>query len=119
MTIITTVTFSAFRDAFRAYNRADTFTEQGTKDLFAYLEDYSEDCGTPVELDVIALCCAYEEQTLDELIRSYAPDVDLADYEDDSAGYYEAVITWLAYRTFICSDTSNANGDTSIVYACF
>ena len=54
-----TVNFSAFCDAFHAYNRYDQFGYDALKVLFDYLEELEEDTGNEMELDVIALCCDY------------------------------------------------------------
>lgn len=56
-----TVNFTMFCDAFTSYDRHESFTYEGKKALFEYLEQYEEDCGEEVELDVIALCCEYTE----------------------------------------------------------
>ena len=56
-----TINYYDFRNEFRVYGREEQFTHQGLKALFNYLEEYEEDCGTDIELDVIALCCEYVE----------------------------------------------------------
>lgn len=63
------INFSSFCDAFRG--RDDQFTYEGKRALFDYLEAYEEDTGTPIELDVIALCCEYCESSLDCVLESY------------------------------------------------
>ena len=57
----TSVNFSDFCDAFCAAGRNDSFSYDGKRALFDWLEQYEEDCGTEVELDVIALCCEFTE----------------------------------------------------------
>ena len=54
-----TVGLSDFRDAFQI--RKENFTYEGLEALFDYLEQYEEDTGEEIELDVIALCCDYTE----------------------------------------------------------
>jgi len=76
-----TVTFSDFRDAFRAYDRLDNFSYEGAKVLWDYLEQYEEDCGEELELDVIALCCDFGEDTTENIAANYS--IDLEDCEDD------------------------------------
>jgi len=51
-----TVQFCDFQDAFFRMGRNDTFSYEGKRALFDYLEQYEQDCGTEIELDVIALC---------------------------------------------------------------
>lgn len=61
MAIITTVSVSDFRDAFRAMGRHDQFSYDALGALFDYYDELSEDTGEPWELDVIAICCDWEE----------------------------------------------------------
>ena len=65
-----TVTYYTFRDAFRAI-RPENFTSDGLRVLFDDLEQYEEDCGQELELDVIGFCCEYTEHTLEEATRDY------------------------------------------------
>ena len=59
--IYETVNNSAFHDAFIRMGRKDQFSYEGRTALFEYLENLAEDCATPMELDVIALCCDFSE----------------------------------------------------------
>ena len=60
-----------FERAFKRCER-DNFSYDGLKALFEYLEEYEEDTGDEVELDVIALCCDYMEyDSLNEYNRDY------------------------------------------------
>jgi len=52
----TTVTFSDFRQAFKAI-RPDNFSHEGLEQLWEYFESYERDTGEEIELDVIAICC--------------------------------------------------------------
>lgn len=81
----TDVNFNDFRDAFRRFDRLDNFTYEGARALFDYLEQYEEDTGERIELDVIALCCEYNEyENLEEFQRDYGADnyPDMASIED-------------------------------------
>ena len=51
-----TVSVSDFLREFREYGREDQFSREGLEALYDYLEEFSEDTGTEVELDVIGLC---------------------------------------------------------------
>ena len=53
------INFSRFCDAFQI--RKENFSYEGKEALFNYLEQYEEDTGEEIELDVIALCCDYTE----------------------------------------------------------
>jgi hypothetical protein len=57
----TTINFSQFCDEFKTMGRDNSFSYEGKKALFDYLEQLEEDTGDEIELDVIALCCDYSE----------------------------------------------------------
>ena len=67
----TTVSLYDFRDAFRQYDRANSFSYDGYRVLFEFLEEYEDSTGSEVELDVIGLCCEYSEGTPDEIARGF------------------------------------------------
>lgn len=70
-----TISFSQFTDAFRGMNRDNHFSYKGMRALFDYLEQYEDDTGEEIELDVIALCCEYSEYaSLGEFQSDYSTD---------------------------------------------
>jgi hypothetical protein len=75
------INFWQFCDAFRTHDRAEQFSYDAKRALFDYLEQLEEDTGAPIELDVIGLCCDYQEETADEVIAAYG--LDASDCEDD------------------------------------
>jgi len=107
----TTVSLYDFRDAFREYDRANSFSYDGFRVLFEYLEEYEDSTGSEVELDVIALCCEFNEATPDEIARDYGYDLE----GDDDDEKRENLIDWLNDRTMVCGVTD----DGSIVYQAF
>jgi len=67
-----TINFYAFERAFEQCGRGNQFTKQGLKALFEYIEEYEQDYGEEIELDVIALCCEFVEyEDLDEFHGDY------------------------------------------------
>jgi hypothetical protein len=74
--MIKTINASDFRDAFRAYGRADQFSYEGLGALFEYLEEVDPD----FELDVIALCCEFSEDTVQDIAEHYG--IDLSECSD-------------------------------------
>lgn len=69
-----TIDYSLFEQAFENFNRVGQgkdFSYTGLKLLFEYLEDYEESTGEELELDPIALCCAYAELTDAEAKQDY------------------------------------------------
>ena len=78
----TSVSFSDFCDRFRDMNRNDNFSYEGKRALYDWLEDYEESTGEEQELDIIALCCDFNEyESLDEFHKDY----DKANYPDRDA----------------------------------
>ena len=75
-----TVGFSEFQDAFTS-TRPQNFSLQGLGALWDYLEQYEQDCGTELELDVIGLCCDFSEDSTENIAAAY--DIDLSDCEDE------------------------------------
>lgn len=73
----TTINKSEFVEAFDNMNRSENFSRAGRESLFDYLEQYEQDCGTEIELDVIALCCEYSEYD------------NFAEFQKDYNGYNE------------------------------
>jgi len=74
-----------FVDAFKEMNREENFSYEGREALFDYLEEYEEETGEEVELDVIALCCDYTEyESIEEFNNNYGKDCesieDIRDY---------------------------------------
>jgi hypothetical protein len=64
-----TINESAFIRAFRDFGRDENFSVTGLRALFEYLEQYEQDVGEELELDVIALCCDFHEISVDEIER--------------------------------------------------
>lgn len=95
-----TVTESDFRDAFRAMGRTDQFSHEGLGVLFSYLESYEQDTGEELELDVIALCCDYYEDTWESIADSYGIEVEEGESIED------AVREYLEYHSFIVGEVT-------------
>lgn len=112
MAIVQTLTFSEFCDAFRDLGRNENFSYAGKQVLFDYLEEYSDETGEPVKLDVIALCCEYSEDSIDDIIENYSIDVSYADGDEDEIK--EIVQEYLQDNTIIIGETCDG-----FVYACF
>jgi hypothetical protein len=70
-----------FRDRFEALGRKDQFSYDALDLLF----DYLEECDPDMELDVIAICCEYAEDTPWRIAQSYNIYVDALTPEDTEA----------------------------------
>lgn len=111
-----TINFSDFRAAFVRMNRAENFSHEGLEILFDYLEQYEEDTGQEIELDVIALCCEFDEEDWQTIAHQY--DIDLSDCEDDEERV-ETVRDYLNYHTSLCGEFEDDDGVTRFVFARF
>ena len=74
-----TVSEYDFVQAFRDMNRENQFSEAGLSALFDYLEQYEDNTGEEIELDVIALCCDFVEYD------------NIAEFQTDYGDEYETV----------------------------
>lgn len=81
------VNFCQFCDAFRNMGRDSQFSYEAKRALYDYLTDLEADIGEPIELDVIALCCEYQEIEADE--ESYS------EYIGDEATREDCIIATL------------------------
>ena len=78
--MIQTINCSDFRDAFRVMGRINQFSYEGLTALFDYLEELDPD----FDLDVIALCCDYSEDSVEQIAEQYNIEVDSIDELEDA-----------------------------------
>lgn len=79
--MVQTINCSQFRDAFRSAGRAEQFSYEALGALFDYLEDFD---GGGYDLDVIALCCDYAEDSAEDIAKNYNIEVDSLDALEDA-----------------------------------
>ena len=77
----TTVSFFDFCNAFRSTKERDSFSDDGKRALFDYLEEVEDRAGEQIELNVIELCREYSEDHWADLADHYQ--IDLSDCSDD------------------------------------
>ena len=112
----TTVSKYDFERAFVDAGRKDQFTYEALGLLFDYLEDYEESTGEEIELNVIAICCEYSEDSVADIAHNYS--IDLTDDEgndtltDDKKA--DLVREYLQENTSLVGETA-----TGFVYAIF
>jgi hypothetical protein len=73
MAIIETIDLSLFRSRFADYGREKDFSYEGLEALYEYLNELSEDCDVPMEMDVISICCDFCEYDSGQLFREFTP----------------------------------------------
>lgn len=106
-----TITFSHFVDAFRDCGRYDQFGYSALRVLFDYFQEYEDDTGVQVELDVIGICCEFVVSPWEEIAEDCR--IDLDDCEDDDEKE-QAVLAYLNDNTMVCGACVDG-----IVYAQF
>lgn len=72
-----------FINEFKAYNRMDNFSYHGLTVLFESLDEMAQDCEMDIEMDVIALCCEYNESSVNDVINDYSIDVSSCENDDE------------------------------------
>ena len=112
--IVKTFNENDFINEFKAYNREDNFSLEGLRILFESLEQTAIDCGRSIEIDVIALCCEFDEDSIVNIINLY--DIDVTDCDEDEK--IEVVEDYLQYNTFVCGSYED-DGVTYIIYQTF
>ena len=105
-----TVNFSDFVDSFRNHGREDQFSYQALRVLFDFLEELESDTGTESELDVIGLCCDFNEDTWQDIAENYSIALDAMNDDDGQM----LVLDYLNENTMVAGTT-----DGSIVYSAF
>jgi hypothetical protein len=105
------VNFSAFVDAFHACDRYDSYGYEALKVIFEYLEQYEEETGQEIELDVIAICCDYNAEHYTAIASNYSIDIDGLD--DDEAK--STVIEYIQDNSAYLGEAT----DGELVYQCF
>ena len=112
--IVKTFNEDDFINEFKAYNRQDNFSLEGLRILFESLEQVASDCEINMEMDVIALCCEYDEDSIVNIINLY--DIDVTDCDDDEK--IETVQDYLQSNTFVCGSYDD-EGVTHFIYQAF
>jgi hypothetical protein len=94
----TTVSAIDFIDAFRRMGRNDQFSPAALRALFDHIEEMESDTGEEYELDVIGLCCEWQEfKTALEAAVEYGYDQE--DEDEDEDAREEAASDWLRDQT--------------------
>jgi hypothetical protein len=101
MAIIQTIdNASQFRDQFHQRGRGDQFSY----DALGLLFDYLDDCGSDIELDVVAICCEFTENVPLEIAKDYSLYIDDSMSEGDIRNLVEE---FLNNETSIVGETDS------------
>lgn len=84
------VSLCEFKSAFRGSQYENKFSYDGLQALFNYLEEYEEETGEELELDIVALCCDFSEyESLEEFRETYSSDYEtMEDIENETTVIY-------------------------------
>ena len=102
---------SQFFEAFKRCGRGEHFTYEALELIYDYIEEYEPSTGEETELDVIALCCEWSENTPEEIAEMYRIDID----PDEENDVLHAVLDYLYDETQVAGVTDSG----SIVYVQF
>jgi len=97
-----TVSLSDFRDAFRDMDRKENFSYEGLELLYDMFEELDDN----MELDVIAICCDFNEDDWESIANNYS--IDLEDCEEE-ADKIEAVRDYLNENTCLVGEVGVGN----------
>ena len=96
---------SEFHSAFHRMDRGTQFSYEALNLLFDHFEEIETE-DNPIELDVIAICCDYSEDTYDNIARNYS----IEDLEDLSIeDKKQAIEDFLNDRTILIGQSDDDN----------
>lgn len=97
--IKTNVYFDDFINAFQGSQYEHSFSYEGKRALYDYLEQLSDDIGEDIELDIVALSCEYDEYpSIIECAIEHGYDVDIIS-KDNLDEETNKAKDWLEERT--------------------
>lgn len=103
---------------FEEYGRCSTFSDQAFDWLYDYLCEYEDSTGTPLEIDVVGLCCDYSEDGYDSIASSYSIDLPEKEEDEDDEAHAEskreAVLDYLNDHTGVLG-----YDDDTVLFAAF
>jgi len=105
------VNLNDFIDAFKRFDRNGQFGYEALRIVFDYLENYEEETGQEIELDVISICCDFSAEDYTGIAANYS--IDLDGLDDDEAK--NAVIEYLQDNTSYLGEAYDGN----LVYQVF
>jgi predicted ArsR family transcriptional regulator len=111
MSIVQTLSKSSFIDAFKQSSRKDQFSYEALEAIFEYMEEYSANTGEAIELDIVAICCDFCEQSWQAIASDYSIEVDENENEEEQK---QQVYDYLSNETAVVGETADG-----FVYQCF
>ena len=100
------VSLQDFKQAFVDYGRENQFSDEALELIYNDQIAYEEGAGKEVELDVIAICCDYNEDTVSNVADQCDFALDEMDEDDDEEDF---VVGKLRDETSVAGVTSDGN----------
>jgi len=97
-----TINESQFIEAFQAAGRGKQFSREGLRILFAAFEEMENATGQEYELDVISICCDYNESAWEDIADDYS--IEMPANDDEGC---ETVRQYLEHYTQIVGEPSD------------
>lgn len=86
---------------FEDYGRGKSFSNEAYDALFDYLDQFSNDSGEDVRVDVIGLCGDFNEyDSLEDLYNNYSYSYDSSEPDFENIDEYD-FLEWINARTFV------------------
>lgn len=114
MAIVKTFDLQGFINEFCDYGRKQDFSDQALEIIF----DSLNDLGEAVEMDVLAICCEYTEQSCADILEFNSKWVNIDDDMNDEE-LVAAAREYLNDHTCILGEYVAYNGETIFVFASF
>lgn len=110
-----TIDLYDFRREFEYAGRENQFSYEALGIIFDWIEQLDADTGEDTELDVIGICCSFDEASSDEIAQTYSIEFDEDDDEDDKV---DQVRDYLYENTSVCGEYED-EGKTYFVFIQF
>ena len=114
MAVVKTFDLRDFISEFRAYGRTDNFTSEALEIIFNHLNE----SGDTIEMDVIAICCEFTEQSCADVLELNSECIETND-DMDNEELADAARDYLNDNSFIVGEYENNAGETVFVFASF
>lgn len=90
-----TINRSQFIQAFSDAGRANQFSREALNAIFDWMENYEDETGEQIELDVIAICCEWSEDSPENIADQYGIETS----DDDGRELADRVLEFLHDNT--------------------
>lgn len=111
--MIKQVTFYDFRDEFLKHGRENQFSYSALESLFDYCNEWDDG---KWELDVVALCCDFEEDSWENVAESYNVELDVNDSDEDKI---QQIKDFLESETIMVGYVGDSSLSDTVIYSRF